>query len=70
MEYVKHNWEYYKKVDIATLEKDELVELIKNAEEWKPQVIVKEVEKYVESKKWEYQPSPYGWLQLNQCSTS
>lgn len=39
MEYVKHNWEYFKKVELKDLDKKELIKLITDAIEIQPRII-------------------------------
>lgn len=39
MKYIKHLWKFYKEVILEDLSKEELVDLITNAKEVKPEVI-------------------------------
>jgi len=65
MSYIKHSWKFYKEVRLEDLSKEELVELITNAKEVKPEVIEKITRVYESYPRYK----PYYWS-INAVSTN
>lgn len=66
MVYIKFKWKFYKEIDIDKLNKSSLIEMIKEAKEQTPEVIVKEVYRGEKNGIYPNIPTnPRWWLRLD-----
>ena len=64
MSYIKHNWQFYKKVNLDELKKEELLDLIKNAIEIEPTIIERRNTIY-KDRYWDWYKPSVTWLGWN-----